>query len=133
MNMATAIDPGGVPADLSKHEEAASPEALKKEGFWITPQIDMQETFRQSLCRLRRYRIFRRLRNLAGARCAAERPARRRVFAVQRRSYERDDGKVVGAVDPMQTLGASGEGGGLTDLARDVGARLERVLADLPS
>ena len=48
--------------------------------------------------------------------------------------YEKDDGKaVVGAVDPMQTLGASGESGGLADVAREVGARLERVLADLPS
>lgn len=46
--------------------------------------------------------------------------------------YEKDDGRaVVGAVDPMQTLGASSEDGGLAELARDVGARLERVLADL--
>ena len=43
------------------------------------------------------------------------------------------DKAVVGAVDPMQTLGASGQGAGLADLARDVGARLERVLAALPS
>lgn len=48
--------------------------------------------------------------------------------------YENDDGSaVVGAVDPMQTLGASGPEGGLDDLARDVGARLERVLEDLAS
>jgi uncharacterized protein (DUF302 family) len=48
--------------------------------------------------------------------------------------YEKDGGKaVVGAVDPLQTLGASGESGGLADLALEVGARLARALADLPS
>lgn len=46
--------------------------------------------------------------------------------------YETDDGKaVVGAVDPMQTLGASGEGGDLAELAREVGTRLQRAVDGL--
>jgi len=46
--------------------------------------------------------------------------------------YEKDDGKVVvGAVDPMQTLGAAAGGSGLDAVAGEVATRLERVLAEL--
>lgn len=139
MNMATAIDLArGSWKDLSiSYEEALSrlPEALKKEGFGIITQIDMQETFKAKLgVDFRRYRIFGAC-NPSLAHAALQKDPRVGVLLpCNGVLYERDDGKaVVGAVDPMQTLGASGEGGGLTDLARDVGARLERVLADLPS
>ena len=48
--------------------------------------------------------------------------------------YEKADGTaVVGAVDPMQTLGAHADNRDLGELARDVGTRLERVLTALSS
>jgi uncharacterized protein (DUF302 family) len=55
-------------------------------------------------------------------------------FGIITEIYEKDDGKVVlGAIDPMQTLGATADDAGLADLAREVGARLERALATLSS
>lgn len=124
--------------DLSiSYEEALSrlPEALKKAGFGILTQIDIQETFKAKLgVDSRRYRIFGAC-NPSFAHSALEKDPRVGVLLpCNVVLYEKDDGKaVVGAVDPMQTLGATGADGGLADLARDVGARLERVLADLPS
>ena len=48
--------------------------------------------------------------------------------------YEKEDGKVVvGAVDPMQTLGAAATGSELVELAGEVAVRLERILAELPA
>lgn len=138
-NMATAIDLGrGSWKDLSiSYEEALSllPEALKKEGFGIITQIDMQETFKAKLgVDFRRYRIFGACNPSLALAALQKDPRVGVLLPCNVVLYERDDGKaVVGAVNPMQTLGASGEGGGLTDVARDVVARLERVLADLPS
>lgn len=119
------------------YEEALSrlPEALKKEGFGIITQIDIQETFKAKLgVDFRRYRIFGAC-NPSFAHTALQKDPRVGVLLpCNVVLYEKDDGRaVVGAVDPMQTLGASGQEGGLSDLARDVGARLERVLQDLPS
>lgn len=137
--MATETDPAlGHWKDLSiSYEEAVSrlPEALKKEGFGIITQIDIQETFKAKLgVDFRRYRIFGAC-NPSFAHAALQKDPRAGVLLpCNVVLYEKDDGKaVVGTVDPMQTLGASGESGGLADLAREVGARLERVLADLPS
>jgi uncharacterized protein (DUF302 family) len=119
------------------YEEAFSrlPEALKKEGFGIITQIDIQETFKAKLgVDFRRYRIFGAC-NPSFAHAALQKDPRVGVLLpCNVVLYEKHDGKaVVGAVDPMQTLGASGESDGLADVAREVGARLERVLADLAS
>lgn len=137
--MATETNPArGHWKDLSiSYEEALSrlPEALKKEGFGIITQIDIQETFRAKLgVAFRRYRVFGAC-NPSFAHAALQKDPRVGVLLpCNVVLYEKDDGKaVVGAVDPMQTLGASGESAGLTDLAREVGARLDRILADLPS
>ena len=137
--MATQDDLGhGRWKDLSiGFEEALArlPEALKKEGFGIITQIDIQETFKAKLgADFRRYRIFGAC-NPSFAHAALQKDPRVGVFLpCNVVLYEKDDGKaVVGAVDPMQTLGASGDAGGLADLARDVGERLERVLAGLPA
>ncbi len=124
--------------DLSiGYEEALLrvPETLKKEGFGIITQIDIQETFRAKLgVDFRRYQIFGAC-NPSFAHAALQKDPRVGVLLpCNVVLYEKDDGKaVVGIVDPMQTLGVTGESGGLADLAREVGARLERVLADLPS
>jgi len=137
--MATQDDLGhGRWKDLSiGFEEALArlPEALKKEGFGIITQIDIQETFKAKLgADFRRYRIFGAC-NPSFAHAALQKDPRVGVLLpCNVVLYEKDDGKaVVGAVDPMQTLGASGDAGGLADLARDVGERLERVLAGLPA
>lgn len=114
---------------------ARLPEALKKEGFGIITQIDIQETFKAKLgADFRRYRIFGAC-NPSFAHTALQKDPRVGVLLpCNVVLYEQDNGKaVVGAVDLMQTLGASGEAGGLGDLAREVGARLERALADLAS
>lgn len=119
------------------YEEAFArlPEALKKEGFGIITQIDIQETFKAKLnIDFRRYRIFGAC-NPSLAYAALQKDPRVGVLLpCNVVLYEKDDGKaVIGAVDPMQTLGGSGEGGALADLARDVAARLERVLDGLAS
>lgn len=137
--MAIETDPArGNWKDLSiSYEEALSrlPEALGKEGFGIITQIDIQETFKAKLgVDFRRYRIFGAC-NPSFAHTALQNDPRVGVLLpCNVVLYEKDDGKaVVGAVDPMQTLGAGGGSAGLADVAREVGARLERVLAGLAS
>lgn len=137
--MATEIDRArGHWKELSiSYEEALLrlPEALEKEGFGIITQIDIQETFKAKLgVDFRRYRIFGAC-NPAFAHTALQKDPRVGVLLpCNVVLYEKDDGKaVLGAIDPMQTLGASGRESGLHDLARDVGAKLERVLDELSS
>lgn len=119
------------------YEEALArlPEALKAEGFGIITQIDMQETFKAKLgVDFRRYRILGACNPSFAHSALLKDPRVGVLLPCNVVIYEKDDGKaVVGAVDPMQTLGAGGEDGGSADVAREVGARLERVLAALPS
>jgi uncharacterized protein (DUF302 family) len=124
--------------DLSiSYEEALSrlPEALKKEGFGIITQIDIQETFKAKLgVDFRRYRIFGACNPSFAHTALQADPRVGLLLPCNVVLYETDDGRaVLGAIDPMQTLGASAEGSGLADLARQVGARLERVIAELAS
>lgn len=124
--------------DLSMSYEEASarlPEALKKEGFGIITQIDIQETFKAKLgVDFRRYRIFGACNPSFAHEALKKDPRVGVLLPCNVVLYEKDDGKaVIGAVDPMQTLGADGASGGLGDVAREVGARLERVLAGLAS
>jgi uncharacterized protein (DUF302 family) len=119
------------------YEDALSrlPKALEKEGFGIITQIDIQGTFKAKLgVDFRRYRIFGAC-NPAFAHTALQKDPRVGVLLpCNVVVYEKDDGKaVVGAVDPIQTLGAGASESGMVDLAREVGARLERVLDELPS
>lgn len=120
-----------------RYEDALArlPEMLKKEGFGIITQIDLQETFKAKLgVDFRRYRIFGAC-NPSFAHAALEKDLRVGVLLpCNVVLYEKPDGTaVVGAIDPMQTLGATASAGGLADLARDVGERLDRVLAELAS
>lgn len=112
---------------------ARLPEVLKEQGFGIITQIDMQETFKAKLgADFRRYRILGAC-NPKFALAALEADPRLGVLLpCNVVLYEKDDGTAVaGAVDPMQTLGASGAPGALGDIAREVGARLERALEGL--
>lgn len=116
-------------------EEAVArlPEALKKEGFGIITQIDIQETFKAKLgLDFRRYRIFGACSPSFAHMALSKDPRVGVLLPCNVVLYEKDDGKVVvGAVDPMETLGAAGAAGGLDSLAGEIGAKLERVLADL--
>jgi uncharacterized protein (DUF302 family) len=138
--MATANEP--VPrsywTELSiGYEDALAriPDALKKEGFGVITQIDMKETFKAKLnVDFRRYRIIGACNPSFALTALTKDPHVGVLLPCNVVVYERDDGKaVVGAIDPMQSLGTSTEGAGLAELARDVGARLERVLVDLAS
>lgn len=114
---------------------ARLPDALKKEGFGIVTQVDIQETFKAKLgVDFRRYRIFGAC-NPALAHRALQGDLQVGVLLpCNVVLYEKDDGTaVVGAVDPMQTLGAGAASRELAELALDVTARLERFVADLAS
>jgi uncharacterized protein (DUF302 family) len=119
------------------YEEALAriPDALKKEGFGVITQIDMKETFKAKLnVDFRRYRIIGACNPSFALTALNKDPHVGVLLPCNVVVYEQDNGKaVVGAIDPMQSLGTSAEGAGLAELARDVGARLERVLVDLAS
>jgi len=122
--------------DLSlSYEEALVrlPEALKKEGFGVITQIDMQETLKAKLgVDFPRYRIFGACNPSLAHTALLTDPRVGVLLPCNVVLYENEDGKVVvGAVDPMQTLGAGAEGSGLLDVASEVAVRLERVLAEL--
>ncbi|HVU01500.1 MAG TPA: DUF302 domain-containing protein [Polyangiaceae bacterium] len=128
--------PHGRWSDLSiSYEEALArvPDALKKQGFGIVTQIDLQATFKEKLgVDFRRYRIFGACNPSFAHSALLKDPHIGVLLPCNVVLYERDDGKaVVGAIDPMQTLGASAEGAGLAEIAREIGARLERVVDDL--
>lgn len=115
---------------------ARVPDALKQEGFGIITQIDMQETFKAKLgVDFRRYRILGAC-NPTFARSALDADLRIGVLLpCNVVVYERDDGRAtVGAIDPMQTLGASAATDAkLAEIAHEVAARLARALAQLPA
>jgi len=122
--------------DLSiSYEEALVrlPEALKKEGFGVITQIDMQETLKAKLdVAFPRYRIFGACNPSLAHKALLKDPRVGVLLPCNVVLYEKDDGKVVvGAVDPMQTLGAAASGSGLEGVAAEVAVRLERVLAEL--
>lgn len=117
------------------YEEAFTrvPEALKAQGFGVITQIDMRETLKSKIgVDFRRYHIFGAC-NPSFAHAALKQDARVGVLLpCNVVLYEADDGKaVVGAIDPMQTLGAEA-GTELAKVAAEVGKRLELVLASLP-
>jgi uncharacterized protein (DUF302 family) len=112
---------------------ASLPAALKKEGFGVITEIDLKETFRAKLgADFRRYRILGACNpSLALAAVTAD-PRVGLLLPCNVAVYEGDDGgAVVGAVNPMETLGTVADDGALLDLAREVGARLERALGAL--
>lgn len=111
---------------------ARLPDALKKEGFGIITEIDLQQTFKAKLgADFGRYRIFGACNPSFALRALQEELRVGVLLPCNVVLYEKPDGTaVVGAVDPMQTIGARGDGE-LDELAEDVGLRLERVLTAL--
>ena len=114
---------------------ARLPEALKKEGFGVITEIDMQATFKAKLgVDSRRYRILGACNPTFAHQAVTKDPQIGVLLPCNVVLYETDEGKaVLGAVDPMQTLGAAGLGEALAEIAREVGARLARVLDAFPT
>ena len=108
------------------------PEALKSEGFGVLTEIDVQSTLKQKLgVDFRRYKILGACNPpLAHEALQAELEVGL-MLPCNVIVYERDDGKaVVVAIDPMQTVAASGNPK-LATLAETVKQKLTRVIATL--
>lgn len=112
---------------------AALPEALKKEGFGVLTEIDLQATLKSKLAvQMRPYRIFGACNPTFANAALGRTPEVGVLLPCNVVLYQREDGKVVaGSVDPMQTLGAQAAAAGLHDLARELRVRLERTLDTL--
>lgn len=110
---------------------ARLPEALKTEGFGVVSDIDLQATFKAKLSvDFRRYRIIGACNPGLAHQAVTMDPRIGVLLPCNVVLYETDQGKVVmGAVDPMQTLGGHGHAEALAPVAADVRGRLERVLA----
>lgn len=105
------------------------PAALAAEGFGIVSQIDLQATFAAKLgVEHPPYRIFGACNpTLAHAAVRAD-PRVGVLLPCNVVLFERGDGRVVvGAIDPMQTLG-DGAAPEFAALARTVGEKLDRVI-----
>lgn len=116
------------------YEEALAriPEALKSEGFGVLTEIDIQATLKAKLgVDFRRYRILGAC-NPALAHEALQTDLQvGLMLPCNVIVYERDDGRVeVGAVDPTQTIAATGHEG-LAELAETVKEKLTRALQRL--
>ena len=109
---------------------ARLPEALKAEGFGIVTQIDMQETFKAKLgVEFRRYRILGACNPKLALAALTASPELGVLLPCNVVVYEAINGKaVVGAIDPLKTLGAAGDDTKLGELAHDVDARLRRAI-----
>ncbi len=105
-------------------------EALKGEGFGIITTIDLRATFKEKLgVDVRPYRILGACNpKFAHAALQAD-PKMGVLLPCNVVVHEQDDGRVaVGAIDPLQSVGAHAEQEELRTLAREVASRLERVL-----
>ena len=128
--MSTTI---GMPVHTTLTFDAALarvPEALKAEGFGIVTQIDMQETFKAKLgVDFRRYRILGACNPKLALAALTESPELGVLLPCNVVVYEAINGKaVVGAIDPLKTIGAAGEDTKVGELAHDVDARLRRAI-----
>ena len=108
------------------------PEALKSEGFGVLTEIDVRSTLKQKLgVEFRRYKILGACNPpLAHEALQAELEVGL-MLPCNVIVYEGDDGKaVVVAIDPMQTVAASGNPK-LATLAETVKEKLTRAIATL--
>lgn len=123
----------GIWRDLSRDWDEVNrrlPEALAREGFGVITKIDLQETFAAKLgVESRRYRIFGACNPKLAHEAIGRDPRVGVLLPCNVVLYERDDGRVVaGAIDPLESIGGAE---GFAEMAADVRARLERVLASL--
>lgn len=108
---------------------AKLPEALAAEGFGIVTQMDLQAIFAAKLgVEHPRYRIFGACNPKLAHGAVTANPEIGVLLPCNVVLYERADGKaVLGAIDPLESLGASGDAS-FEALADEVGKKLERVL-----
>ena len=109
---------------------ARLPEALQAEGFGIITQIDMQATLKAKLgVDSRPYRILGACNPGFAKKALDLEPRVGLLLPCNVVLYERDDKRaVLGIIDPMQQLGATG---GLFEIAREIGEKLARVAEKL--
>ena len=115
-------------------EEASRrlPEALKSEGFGVITEIDMKATMKAKLgVEFRRYTIFGACSPAFAHKALTLEPRVGVLLPCNVVLYENEDGSVMlGAVDPLGSLGASK--GPLREIAVEIGVKLERVLGVMP-
>lgn len=113
---------------------AKTTDALKSEGFGIITTIDITSTFKEKLgVDFMRYRVLGACNPGFAHEALSEDPAVGLLLPCNVVVYEKVAGEVVvGAIDPMQTLGAGAAGDPrLGDLAGAVKAKLEAAIAKL--
>lgn len=110
---------------------ARLPDALAAEGFGVITQIDISQTFKSKLgVDFRRYKILGACNPKLAHQALSHDAHLGVLLPCNVVLYETDDGKaVLGAIDPMESLGSSAPG--LADLAGSVRGKLERVLASI--
>jgi uncharacterized protein (DUF302 family) len=121
----------GIWKDLESGFDAALarlPEALRAEGFGVITQIDLEETFKTKLgTDFRRYRILGACNPTLAHEAVQRDPTVGLLLPCNVVLYERDDGTaVLGAIDPIETIGTRAEFADLAGIVRD---KLARVVA----
>lgn len=108
-------------------------EALKAQGFGIITTIDVTETFKAKLgVDFMRYRILGACNPGFAHKALSEDPTVGLLLPCNVVVYEKVAGEVVvGAVDPIQTLGGASDDPRLRALAGEVKDRLDQALATL--
>lgn len=109
---------------------ALLPAALKSEGFGVVTEIDMQATLKAKLgVETRRYRIFGACNPTLAMRALDTDPHVGLLLPCNVVLFEEKDGRVAfGVIDPMASIGTDAR---MSEVAREVGARLLRVSAAL--
>lgn len=110
---------------------AKIPDALSAEGFGIITQIDMQATVLAKIGEtMRPYRIIGACSPKLAHQAVQHDPRIGLLLPCNVVLFQREDGKtVLGAIDPMQSLGA--QGGALGEVAQVVKGKLERFMASM--
>jgi uncharacterized protein (DUF302 family) len=111
---------------------AKVPEALKREGFGVLTEIDVQATLKQKLgVDFRRYRILGACNPPSAHQALQHALDVGLLMPCNVIVYESDEGRtVVSAVDPMQTMAAQGDEA-IRPLADEVRQKLQRVIDSL--
>jgi uncharacterized protein (DUF302 family) len=108
-------------------------EALKREGFGVLTDIDVQHTLQEKLgVDFRRYRILGACNPPAAYKALQAEPQIGLLLPCNVIVYELDDGStVVAAFDPLQIVGESSAEGPLRQVAEEIRTRLGRVVESL--